>query len=155
MELVYILIIVFIGLGLIVLEVIVIPGSSIIGIIGFSTTVGGIYLAYNYHGYGIGNGVLTGSILISGLSLYLAIKYKAWKRFSVNAEITGKSTSNISDGLAVGLEGISTSTLRPYGKGEFNSNTVEVVSLGQLIETNVPIRIVKIEQEKVFVEPIK
>lgn len=155
MELVYILLIVFLGLGLIVLEVIVIPGSSIVGVIGFCTTVCGTYLAYTYHGNSIGNGVLAGSIVVSVLALYLAIKYKAWKRFSINNEITGKSTSNIREGLIVGLEGITSSTLRPYGKGEFNENTVEVVSFGQLIETNTPIRIVKIDQEKVFVEPIK
>ena len=154
MELVYILIIVFIGLGLIVLEIIVIPGSTIIGIIGFSTTVGGTYLAYRFHSYTTGNSVLAGSLLISCLTLYLAIKYKAWSRFSVNNDITGKSASNIVGGIKIGDEGISTSTLRPYGKGEFNDNTIEVVSLGQMIETNTPIRIIKIEHEKVFVEQI-
>lgn len=155
MELVYILIIVFIGLGLIVLEIIVIPGSTIVGIIGFSATVGGTYLAYRFHGYVAGNSVLAGSIIVSCLSLYLALKFKVWSRFSVNNEITGKSTSNIVEGIKIGDEGISTSSLRPYGKGEFNDKTVEIVSLGQMIETNTPIKIIKIEHQKIFVESIK
>lgn len=154
MELVYILIIVFIGLGLIVLEVIVIPGSTIVGIIGFSCTVGGIYLAYRYHDYYIGNSVLSGSIIISGISLYIAIKFKVWEKFSVNKNITGKAKSNIIEGIAINDEGLALSALRPYGKGEFNDKEVEVVSLGQFIEPKTSIKIIKIEQEKIFVEPI-
>ena len=154
MELVYILIIVFVGLGLIVLEIIVIPGTTIVGILGFTCTVGGIILAYKYHDYTTGNYVLAGSIVVSIVSLYLAIKFKAWERFSVNQDISGKVTTNISEGIEPGKEGIALSSLRPYGTGEFDDNMVEVVSLGELIETNTPIRIVKIENQKIFVEPI-
>ena len=154
MELIYIILIAVIGLSLIVVEVLVIPGSSIVGFIGFGITVGTIYMAYRFHGSQAGTIVLGGSVVISGGFLYYAIKYKVWERFSLNKEIDGHVSSNVNEKISVGLEGIAVSALKPYGKAEFDDETYEVVTHGSFVDVGTLIRIVKVESEKIFVQPI-
>ena len=155
MELYYILFIVFFGLALIILELIIIPGSSIIGFLGFGITILGIYLGYRYHGLVTATAIGGASILISGVTLYIAIKMKVWKKFSLNSHIEGTAALNINEFIKVGDEGIALSDLRPYGKAEFADKEYEVASLGNFIEANVGLRVLKLEGQKIFVESLK
>ncbi len=154
MELIYIILIALIGLALIVVEVMVIPGSSIIGFIGFGVTAGAIYMSYRFHGTEAGTIVFASCAVISGGFLYYAIKYNVWKKFSLNNEINERVSSNVNERIPVGTEGKAVSALRPYGKAEFDDETYEVVTLGSFVDAGSLIRIVKIEQEKIFVQLI-
>lgn len=154
MELIYIILIAVIGLALILVEVMVIPGSSIIGFIGFGITVGAIYMAYRFHGSDAGTIVFASCAVVSGGFLYYAIKYNVWRKFSLNTEIDERVYSNVNDRIPVGTEGKALSALRPYGKAEFNEEAYEVVTQGSFVDAGSLIKIVKIEQEKIFVQLI-
>ena len=66
-----------------------------------------------------------------------------------------KVDKNRYENLKVGDLGLSTSSLKPYGKGVFNDKSYEVKSLENFIEENKKIKIINILQDKILVKKIK
>ena len=59
------------------------------------------------------------------------------------------------DNLKVGDLGITTSSLKPYGKGLFFNKSYEVKSKENFIKENKKIKIINILQDKILVKKIK
>lgn len=145
---------VVIGLALILIEFIFIPGTTVIGFLGFGVSAIGIYFGYDYFGMKTGSIILGTSTVITGVGIWLSIKFKFWKLFSLKEEITGKVNPRASEDLLPGATGISTSALRPSGQAEFNNKLYEVTSHGEFIDPKTNLLIVKISNNKIFVEAI-
>jgi len=143
-----------IGLALIVIEMIFIPGTTIVGIIGLICLIAGLVMTFNNFGSAVG-WLTTGgtAVLATGVFIY-SFRSGAWKRFALKQSMNSKVNESKPINVAVGDEGIALSTLRPMGKAEFNNQLFEVQSLGELVESESKIRIVKVEKRKIFVEPI-
>ena len=62
------------GVGLLVVEIIFVPGTTIVGIIGFLCSGWGIYLGYEYFGKTGGSFVLVGSIIFNAFVIIYAFK---------------------------------------------------------------------------------
>ena len=56
--------------------------------------------------------------------------------------------------LSIGEEGISISSLKPIGKALFKEQEFEVRTSGEYLRENLPIKIVKIDHNKIIVEPV-
>jgi membrane-bound serine protease (ClpP class) len=54
----------------------------------------------------------------------------------------------------VGEEGVTVSQLRPNGKALINDEKMEVYSLGEYVDINVKVKVIKIADSKIFVKPI-
>ena len=153
MEWITVISLLVLGLGLILLEFILIPGTTVIGFIGFAMALFGVYFGYDYFGTATGTYLLIGSTLVTGVGLYIAIKKKAWKRFSLEDEVTGKvNLTNTS--LSVGDTGKTISVLRPSGEVLFGHQSVEVSTLGGFVDPNTEVKIISIDHNKIFVEPL-
>lgn len=150
-----IILIVLLGLVLILAEVFIIPGTTIVGIAGGLIMGVGIFLSYKFLGDTEGTIILSISLTISGLLLYLSFKLKLWERFSVKHELKGKVNTISEKDLKIGDNGKTRSAIRPMGTADFNNQIVEVSSLGGLIEAGTEIKIIKINGNKIFVEQIK
>ena len=148
-----IILLVIVGLVLIYLELIFVPGTTILGIIGFVMTVIGIYIAYDKYGNTTGSLVLAGSLLTSVVALVYSFKSRSWDRFALKQKNTGKVNEGYVSDLQLGMEGVALSDLKPIGKAEFNDRTYEVTSLGNLIEAGKEILISRISKNKIIVEP--
>ena len=61
-------------------------------------------------------------------------------------------TSTSSSNDLVGLEGITTTVLRPAGTGDFQGRKLDVVTDGEFIPKGTPIRITKVEGFRIVVE---
>jgi len=143
-----------IGLALLVIELIFIPGTTIVGIVGLLCVISGLVLTFNNFGNTIG-WVTTGGTTIFSASVFLyAFKSGAWSKFALKGKIDSKVNQDKPINVKVGDEGIASSTLRPIGKGEFNNEMLEISSLGELIETDTKIRVIKVNKREIFVEPI-
>jgi membrane-bound ClpP family serine protease len=143
-----------IGLALLVIELIFIPGTTIVGIIGLLCVISGLVLTFNNFGNTIG-WVATGGTTIFSASVFLyAFKSGAWSKFALKGKIDSKVNQDKPINVKVGDEGIASSTLRPIGKGEFNNEMLEISSLGELIATDTKIRVIKVNKREIFVEPI-
>ncbi|MGW8121267.1 NfeD family protein [Roseivirga echinicomitans] len=147
-----IILFVIIGLALIYVELLFVPGTTIVGIIGFLLTAVGIYLTYENQGTTAGNYVLSGSFVISAIATYFSFKSKAWERYSLK----GSNNTKVNDGYALGLEvemtGVSISDLKPIGKAEFGDKTYEVTSPGFHIDAGSKIKITHIVGNRITVD---
>jgi membrane-bound ClpP family serine protease len=145
---------IIIGLALLVIELFFIPGTTIVGIIGFLCIVSGLVLIFNNHGNTIGWLATGGTVVLSAGVFIYAFKSGAWSKFALKGRIDSKVNQDKPINVKVGDEGMALSTLRPIGKGEFNNEMFEIRSLGELIASDTKIRVIKVNKREIFVEPI-
>ena len=143
-----------IGLILILIEILFIPGTTVFGIFGILAIFYSDYLSFQYFGtefaivYSIAN-----SILVLFVVIY-SLKTNTWKKIALN-KIHNVKVENKFDSLKVGDEGKTTSALRPYGKAIFSDKFYEVKSSENFIDENKKIKIINILQDKILVKKIK
>jgi membrane-bound ClpP family serine protease len=154
MEWLIILALILFGLGLIIVEVIFVPGTTIVGIAGVIIGGYGIYMTYNSFGNSTGHIVLSVTLLVSLIGLVVALKTKSWERFSLKESNEARVNDDFKADLQVGQEGITVSSIRPIGKASFNDQIVEVRSNGDYIYENVTVRIIRIDQNKIYIESL-
>ena len=144
-----------IGLALLIIELIFVPGTTIVGIMGLACTVAGIWVSFVQFGSTIGWSV-TGlsSVVASGMFIY-SFRAGAWNKFALHATIHSKVNEESPLQVQVGSQGVALSALRPIGKAEFDGIEIEVMTLGEFVNTQSDLRVIKIEGRKVIVEPIK
>lgn len=152
MNLTTIIIMIIAGLLLLLLELIV-PGG-IVGTIGGIATIVGIVLMYNHYGNLYGNIALSVSLIICAVGLYFFFRDKTWKRLALNDSIDIKLNKKEMDYFTVGMQGETITKCLPSGKARFDDKIVEVHSLAELIDSNTPVEITKIEGNKIIVKPI-
>jgi membrane-bound ClpP family serine protease len=143
-----------IGLILIIVEVIFIPGTTFVGIAGFIFLVIGVAFSFSYFGREVGWMVFGSSAVLSGGLFYLAFRTNAWSRFALKSTIDSKVNEGELDTFVLGQEGVAISTLRPVGKAEINNKIVEVTTLGDYAESGTKVRIIKVSTNQIIVEPI-
>ncbi|CAN5432325.1 hypothetical protein BH09BAC3_BH09BAC3_07110 [soil metagenome] len=149
-----ILILIAAGILLLVLEIIVVPGTTIVGAIGALLVVVGVVLAFKYYGTTIGWSTAGGSAFVTAVVLYYAFTANAWSRFASKKSIDSKVNEGELDSLPVGAVGVSISALRPFGKAELNGRIYEVKTFGDYLETGKKIRVIEILSHQVVVEQI-
>ncbi|HEX5171980.1 MAG TPA: NfeD family protein [Cyclobacteriaceae bacterium] len=154
MEWVTVISLVLVGIVLIVVEIIFIPGTTIVGIIGFCVMLGGIVLSFSHFGQSTGWLVLGGSAVVTGLLVFLSLRTNAWERFSLKGSISSKVNEGSFTGLITGEEGISVSALRPSGKADIKGKLYEVTTLGNFVASGTKIKIIRILSNQIIVEPI-
>lgn len=143
-----------VGILLLIAEVLFVPGTTIVGILGFLAAILGIYLSFEYFGTVVGGWFTFGSTVAFGIALYYSFKSKTWDKFSLKDTNSGKVNENLTESLSVGDEGVSISVLKPVGKAEFGDKEFEVKTLGDYVESGTRIKIIKIEKNNIVVETI-
>lgn len=149
-----VLVLLVVGLILVIIELIFIPGTTIVGIFGFIFSLVGIYLGFSYFGSSVGWLILGGSALITVITVIYSFKSGVWERFALKNAINSRVNEGQGSNLVVGDEGVATSTLKPIGKAEFGNTEYEVSTIGNYVENGHRVKIIKIEVNKIFVEII-
>jgi membrane-bound ClpP family serine protease len=139
------------GLILLLLEILVVPGTTVVGILGFALVSFGIYETYTVYGSLAGHLTLGLTILISVVAMYFSLKSRTWKKAMLHDKITGK-VNELDVDIKPGDIGKSISRLAPSGKAEFDGKYMEVHSMGDFIDHQQAIVIAKIEDNKIFVK---
>lgn len=139
------------GLFLIIVEIIFIPGSTFIGIAGFIVATIGIFLTFSRFGTDWGLGILTGFSIISVGLFYYAFTTQTWQRFALHQTISGKVNEDRRTFVTIGDVGRTASALRPSGKAEFGEVELEVSSFNGFIDAGCLVKVVKVQDNKVFV----
>lgn len=154
MEWITVISLILFGLFLIVAEVIFVPGTTIVGIIGFVFLVMGIGFSFNYFGNETGWITVGVTSVASGLIFFFSFKANVWSRFALKSSIDSKVNEGVVSALSVGTEGQTVSSLRPVGKAEIGNKLYEVKTLGEYLDTGTKIRVIKIVSNQIIVEPI-
>lgn len=143
-----------IGLILIIVEILFIPGTTLVGVLGFIFATAGIIFSYQQYGSEIGFYVLLGTSIVSAATLYLSFRTGVWKKFSLKNSLEGKVNEGLTNHLEIGAIGKAVSALRPMGLVEFDGKIFEVKSNGEYFNPGTMVKIVKIQMNNILVEPI-
>ena len=150
-----VIILIFFGLGFIVAEIIFVPGTTLLGLLGIVFTITGVVLGYLSFGSGTGTLILAVTVIV-GLSIIIySFKSGVWERFALKSSINSRFNEGEKEGVQVGEEGMTLSALRPVGKADFRDKVYEVTTLGNFLPSGTRVRIVSIKNNKIFIEPIK
>jgi len=143
-----------IGLGLIIVELVFIPGTTVVGLLGVIFTVVGIVVSYRHFGNDVGFYILIGTGVSTLLALFFSFRSGAWNRFSLKSSIDSKVNEDMLKVLNVGDEGTARSALRPGGTAEFANQNYEVRTTGSFVDSNTRVRIIQIQSNQIIVEPL-
>jgi len=143
-----------IGLALIIVEVVFIPGTTVVGLLGLIFAIAGVVISYNHFGSTIGFYILIGTAVTTLVSLFYSFRSGAWSRFSLKTSIDSKVNEGMNKVLNKGDEGITLSTLRPIGKAEFKHGIFEVKTFGNYLEQGQKVRIIQVDASQIIVEPL-
>jgi membrane-bound ClpP family serine protease len=144
------------GIVLLVVEIIFVPGTTILGIIGAGLMVFGVIIGYSKFGNQTGTIILVSALVIGGAVTVISFKSGVWKRFALKNTNKSKFNEDIEIEHLIGAEGIAFSALRPYGKAEIYNSTYEVKTMGNYLDAGTKIRVTSVDKNhKIFVEPIK
>ncbi len=151
MSLTAIILLIILGLIFILLELLIVPGSTVVGIIGALLMIAGIWFVFAKHGTTAGVYVLSGSIGLTLLLVFIGLKTNVWKKFTLDTKLHGKVNTFENAELNVGDSGKTISRLAPAGKALINGHYVEVHTQGEFINENTDIIITKRSDHKIFV----
>lgn len=148
-----IILLILLGMVLLVLEILVIPGL-IAGIVGFILLLGGMIASFHYYGPQVGIITTVSSIALTILFIVLSLRSRTWKKMSLTTEIDGRV--NLIDEVSItpGTKGETISRLAPSGKAMVADQIVEVHSVEGFIDEGEHIEVVKVESYKIFVRLI-
>ena len=151
------------GVGLLLLEFLVIPGFGIAGVLGIMLMLGSVFLVFT-NAYEINTAIfwLSGAVLMTFLfALVLAYtlpKTRAWQNFILETAMDsgmGYHAAPREDfGEYLGKTGVAITPLRPSGTIRIGDRRLDVVTVGGFIGPETSVKIVGVEGAKVFVEAI-
>jgi len=140
------------GIVFLLLEILVVPGATVVGLLGVALVVAGNVISFN--NYGTETGVITIllTLVVSMVSIGIALRSRTWKRAMHSSALEGRVNVIEADKVLKGDEGISITRLNPMGKALIKEDYYEVSSKDNLIPENTPIEVVKVEGNKIIVK---
>ena len=156
-----------IGLILLALEIFVIPGFGVAGILGIVLVFVSLFLALiggspvlDFDKISMAIIQLTAALLVSIGIIFILAKFlpksQRFKRLVLSEEEKSEHgfVSYPSAKELVGSEGIALTTLRPAGSADFHGKRVDVVADWEYIEKGSKIRVLRVEGVKVVVKKV-
>ncbi len=151
-----ILILILAGIALVIVELIFVPGTTVLGLLGAGLVIFGIFKTYSDFGSQTGTIVLTASVFVGGVLTVLSFKAGVWGKFALKDTNKAKFNDDFRPHLFINEEGITVSDLRPIGKAEFGDKTLEVRTYGSMVKSGMKVKVIKVDKSDIiFVEPIK
>lgn len=141
-----------IGLLLVLTEIIFVPGTTIVGVLGIVFSALGVIYSFIYFGGDTGWLILGSTILVNLVVLILGFRSGMWDRFALKETMISRSYDDRLLGLEVGQQGKTISDLKPYGKAEFGNKIYEVKSESGFISPNTIIYIEKLETNRIIIK---
>ncbi len=147
MSLEWIVVLFLLGILFLLVEVVV-PGA-VMGIIGGVLAIISVILALD-HSFWVGLGMVVITISVAPLALYFGLRRLTLRKSLSVAE--GFSAGAGKFDALIGKAGITTSPLHPSGMAQIDGQRVDVITDGELLACGVPIRVVRVEGNKIVVQ---
>jgi membrane-bound ClpP family serine protease len=154
MSILAIIIIILLGIFLLLIEFLIIPGFTVFGIGGFLFIILGIGSSYYFHDIQTGNITLLSTVVVSLATIYFIFKQKTWKKMGLQAEISSRNEPFETEKIHPGDSGKTITRLAPVGKAQVNDIICEAKSTGGFIDENTEIEVVKVLSTQIIVKPI-
>ncbi len=140
------------GLLMVLIEVIFVPGTTLVGIIGVIFTGLGIYVCFQNYDSDIAFIVLGVTVLGNILVVIYGFRSGVWNRFSLKETSMGRAFDERLAGLEIGQKGKTLSDVKPFGKAEFGDKIYEVKSNSGFIPAGTEVVIHKLENNKIIIK---
>lgn len=141
-----------IGLILILTEIIFVPGTTIIGVLGLTFTGAGIFYSFLKFDSTLAWVIFGFAFLVNFIALFYGFKSGIWDKFALKESMTSRSFDGRLLGLEVGMEGKAVSDIKPIGKAEFLEKIYEVKSDSGFISVGSIIFITKLEDNRIIIK---
>lgn len=155
-----------VGVGLLLLEIFVIPGFGIAGIAGIISMILGLYLSLlgnlkylQFDDFTAAAGHIALALIITFIGFTIILKYfpgtSIWRKISLGDQQKKESgfVSTSKDySRYLGADGIAVTPLRPAGIAQINNERLDVVTEGEFIEKGANITVVRVEGFKLIVQ---
>ena len=151
-----VIILIIVGLLLLLVETLLIPGFAVTGILGIASLAAACYLAFTRIGTTAGVICVIVCILLATLLLVWLLRSSTWKKATLNTNIDAKVDVNADKkGIAVGQQGTTVTRLAPMGMVRFENGTkVEVNSADGFIDPGQKVVVDSIDGEKIFIKKL-
>ena len=148
------------GLLFLFLEIAVIPGFGVTGIIGLLLLGGGILAAYLKLSSGMA--VFATFAGIAGVTLRLLWFFFICPKTSLGKNFVLATESSVSEGFVavedlqryIGKEGVTTTMLRPSGIARIDGERLDVITDGEFVEKGMKVRVVKAAAGRIVVSEV-
>ena len=151
-----IIILIIVGLILLLVETLLIPGFAVTGILGIASMGAACYLAFTNIGTTAGIIVTIVCILLATALIVWVMRSSTWKKATLNTNIDAKVDVNAENkGIAVGSKGTTVTRLAPMGMVRFEDGTkAEVASAEGFIDPGCEVEVCSVEGEKIFIKKL-
>lgn len=157
------------GIILLLLEIFVIPGFAITGVIGIILIIGSIFLSLvgnnlpYWDSVSVSRAVIQLSVSLVFAFIFIYLLAKILPKSSAFSRLVLSNEEKADQGFVsypsikelMGLEGIALTTLRPAGSAEFNGQKYDVVADWEYIPKGNKIKVIRVEGIKVVVKELK
>ena len=137
---------------LLLIELFIVPGISIAGILAGGCAIFVNYYAFMYLGIVAGIITLIITIIVCVGSIIFFMRSKTLDRISLKQNITSQIDRTAEMRIKIGDIGITTTRLALIGYARINDEIVEVKSTGELLNEHTCIRVVRIVDGTIMVE---
>lgn len=144
---------ILVGIILLLVEMLVIPGIGVAGFLGLASLAGACWMAFVHLGSLGGSIVTLITVCMVVVMLIYALRGKTWKKLSLSESIDSTALPK-EDQVKVGDRGKTITRLSPSGNASFGDITYEVKSIDNMIEPGTEIEVVMIEDNKIFVKQV-
>ncbi|TDI72350.1 MAG: hypothetical protein E2O88_00330 [Bacteroidetes bacterium] len=149
-----IILLIICGVAFIIIELIFVPGFTVLGILGLVALVGGVSMSFTSFGRETGYWILAGALIFSVMAVVYSLRAGTWQRFALKSSIDSKVNEHEKSDLRVGMKGKSISDLRPMGTAEFLDKLYEVQTNGNYLEAGNMLEIAILADNKIIVKSI-
>lgn len=151
MDWLLIVVLLLFGALFVVAEVLLIPGTTIVGLVGFVLLTVGIWLTYRDLGSTTGHILLGTTVVLVGVVVWIGLRPQSVNRFA----LTTRNTTRVDDvrraDIQPGELGRTLSALRPAGTVLFGAERREVTTQGEFVAAGAAVRVLRIEQNRIVV----
>lgn len=155
MELLIPIALILAGLALVVVEITLVPGTNVIGVLGVLGAAVGVVIAFVEGGVSGGMFALVGTLAAGGALGYLLYESGAWDRFvltdSLRRDASGDAEVEASRARLIGQEGTAATPLRPEGVVDLDGERVEARTEGAFVAAGSRVRVVAIDRHRAVV----
>lgn len=141
---------ILVGLALVAVEVTLVPGFQVVGVLGVLGAGTGVVYAFVVFG-AIGGLIATGGTVVAGAALlYLLWESGAWSRLvltdSLRRDADADADEAVSRARLIGQVGTAVTPLRPAGVAEVDGTRVEVQTEGAFVASGSRVRVLAMDR---------
>ncbi len=158
MELLVPIALIVVGLALIAVEVTLVPGFNVIGVLGVLGA--GVGVVYAFMAFGLTGGLvaLAGTLVGGGGLFWMLWESGAWNRFvltdTLRRDADADAVEDTRRAHLLGKQGTALTPLRPSGVAEIDGARVEVETEGSFVAAGSEVRVVAMDRRRFIVRVV-